>query len=448
MKKFKKITLLLVAMLAITLMLSSACTLNNGDTTTTEYNNNWYSHYEDYEQRRTEGYAAIRFSANGGHFLPGSRFIAWAMPGGIAQQPVQDLIIQGVFTRVGHADLPRVIRGGYWATWHLPVRDANGYIVFDSDNNVVLQETPWDFATDIVPVGTTDLVLFANWHRAFVFRFIEGTPSIQMPQMPPVAWQYDTMAFGYNLLYFQNNLRDLRAFFRPAARRGSHSLLSVYATQADYDAGIRMTDEQIANLYHPLDLNQPHYVTLFTRWLDGNFIFVSTAADLPSFGNANTNIFLEDNISLANVLNIEAMTIFGGAFLGSFYGNGFRVSDISLTQSQAGTNFGLFTQLSGTIRDVEFYNITINIDFSEHSEIPPRVRNIGFFAGWLMHGAVIQNVSILNSNFNIDIPQPPSWQPQMLISNDSLTIGFENHHASVNFGTLDITKNILNWWIL
>jgi len=250
-----------------------------------------------------------------------------------------------------------------------------------------------------------------------------------------------------------------------------HSLRGVYLTYEDAQQGNalnaseiardpehpRATDEYLYNLIHraydpnyegnqvstpvvpteesdnSTELEEPtgpnldfriHY--LFTTWVEGTMNFVSNPSDMPLSGN----VYLESDLDFygwRRVTNIDGTppfegwnrtqnftsTIFGNTYNGTFRGNGFTVSNIHLDYGfVAGeTSFGLFRNLSGTIRDVTFNNITIEVfpDVPSNAHVPNRPnenmlsnfppRHVGFLVGQVIFDqAIIHNVSFIGEN--------------------------------------------------
>lgn len=86
-------------------------------------------------------------------------------------------------------------------------------------------------------------------------------------------------------------------------------------------------------------------------------------------------------------------TLMHGDFSGTIKGNGYKISNITISQTDiAKVNTGLFGALtaSATIENVNFENITLNI--TAGSRLPNA--NFGLFAGTIASGAKLENVEI------------------------------------------------------
>ena len=189
----------------------------------------------------------------------------------------------------------------------------------------------------------------------------------------------------------------------------------------------------------------------YTTWIQGTYRFFSDASQI-GLGTAsfNANIYLEYDIdfygwrNVPNVFsppfddwnithNFAGRTMFAqaAAYNGSIRGNGFTIRNIYLEHPWhmlgSNTDYGLFRNFGGIVRDVTFENVTLTVFPqaqvpAQNADLNTGDRRVGFFAGNISAVAIVQNVTFAGDNYLI-VNEPALPSP---------------NYSLVNFRTLNL----------
>lgn len=222
----------------------------------------------------------------------------------------------------------------------------------EAEDGTVTYSDKWDFATRTV--GSEGVTLYANWKRNVVFSYN--------------VCYYDeageVQSAGTCTVNAGSRFGDYISIVRrvAASRTGYTVMKFVDAEGNDWDE----------NFVHPSSADSEEDVTVnvFVEYIKGEYQLVSTAAELKA--NRTKNIYL------LNDIDFEGGEFVGfGDYKGDFQGNGFKVSNFTLTYSSGRNDLiedddlgdergilcvSLFGRMQGaTVQNVTFENVTVNI---------------------------------------------------------------------------------------
>jgi len=400
----------------------------------------------------------IRYDANGGSFGAGtaSDFAVFVRPDSRIPQPGNSRVAGA--TRHVYQPNP---------TWHLPLLDGYGEPLVCEDRGIVLvEEEPWNFDTRRVTDYDSGMTLFANWQRAFFFRFwFEEEGEDAEDGFVDLLVREEDGTISTDNANIRGPLGLRATLGAPRGLRREYSLRRVFnylpvldesgEPNADRERANNrelagLTDVDIAALVHrawvgvepnedgtitPNQAYEYSYHNLFTTWIRGDFTFVEQPSHLPVTGN----VYLESDLNMAQWISFSRQpldfdtaglnnldsTIFRGmeSYNGTIIGNGYKIYNLNLSfvNDVSGRNdFGLFGLFTGTVRDVVFENMHIEV---RHNIVPVLnvfPRNIGFFAGRIGAGAVVSNVTLEQGNQLTVYDPTPAQGGRPLVVNPSV----------------------------
>ena len=263
--------------------------------------------------------------------------------------------------------------------------DEYGSITTDPAKQGYIYNNLWDFESDTLKVTASDftssepaLTLYAAWIPKFTYQFYEQGASepygsVEKTNLSFPEWRNGKMDLndfpGISGKTFQNAYIDEACTLPVTAE---------YLDGVDYEHGV--IKNPVTNIY--------------TTWREGTWYKIETLKDFTS------NISVVGNYELLCDLDFQGKTwpkaLQRAAFSGSIIGNGHKISNITVTQTDLDwTKYGVFGAIeSGAkISDVVFENITFRIQNGS------RVQGsaFGLFAGAISSEATIQNVSLSGS---------------------------------------------------
>lgn len=136
--------------------------------------------------------------------------------------------------------------------------------------------------------------------------------------------------------------------------------------------------------------------TLYAKWIPNTTIRITTAEELAAIADEPAgNYALGADIDLSQIESWEPIGGFeaGNEFSGTFDGNGFVISGMTIKGLEADEEFnylpiGLFGKVTGTIRNVTLVNYYIELDGDQSRFY------IGGIAGWLSRASMSNCVAI------------------------------------------------------
>ena len=253
----------------------------------------------------------------------------------------------------------------------------NAFYRGTKDGENVTYGEEWDFETDRV---TEDITLYARWLSNYTITVHYGE-SYEETYTVPVSQDA------------QGNIRPVNSI----SISGQTVLDNAFYTSA---ADAEKKENAVAFPYTPTGLTQENTtVDLWANTLKGVWRLVETAEDFQLYNG--TNIYLMNDIDFGG-----KELSFPEAYTGTFEGNGYTLSNFTVSQ-QSGTgtgaqSFGLFRELRATasIRNVTFRNVTYVAELE--NPIVTEYRT-GVLAGNAAQGAKIENVTISGGTFTFAV---------------------------------------------
>ena len=260
---------------------------------------------------------------------------------------------------------------------------------------------PWDFASDRVqvdPNGSYDakepvLTLYAGWVPELSVEYYNletgellnkhtfGPSEGMQIQMP--VWNEETGALD---------------MFKVPKREGYTFVSACYD-----EAGTKPVEGNVVT--HPAQVNLENATVtnstlkLYTTWRAGQWYRITKAEQfVKNFGLTNS-YEIQNDLDFTDVIWPTAMM--HGNFAGVIEGNGHKISNVSLTQTD---NSKLYTGLFGNvtenalINNVIFENITLTV--KKGSRVPGAA--FGLLAGNISADAKITNVSVTSGEMKVD----------------------------------------------
>lgn len=429
MTKFLRRSLLLVALLLLSLMLT-ACQVETP--------------YDKYDR---EGYTvSVKFDANGGAFTTNTTVIVdTANPDNLSvgADGMKELpLISPSDPARGSGNAFTPIKSGYflagWYSTRTEVTDGAGNAL-DIDGNIAAESGKeiaytysgkWDFASDRLDIDPNKtytskepvLTLYAAWVPEFSFEFytkdgktLVGTTTVNPTlsseiQLP--KWNLDTGKLEYNGI----------------PQLAGKTLVSIYEDKdGEAITAYRLTH---TGVFNPADASYENNVMkLYCEYAEGSWYRISTAKQFQNLAAANGCYYIEAD------LNFEGKwtNAFNNMFSGKIYGNGHKFTGISQRQTTKGRNNGLFGQIS---KDAVIKDLTIeNANYTVAQGSSTAGATFGLFAGAVTEGAVITNVAINSSTVTIEVSNSITF-PADYSFGKVAGLGYE--YTGIDFGGIDI----------
>ena len=374
MKLNKKAILLAVLSVAV-LFVAAGCAANNSP----------YSVNDD------AGYnVSIKFDANGGFFTTNTAVI-------VDSYNVSDLpkdangdakiaLLSPDDTQRGKEAFTAVKNGYFLAGW---------YTQRTSIGDTVTYENKWDFETDVYTVKPDGdytasepvLTLYAAWIPLFEIEIYD----LNTGSMTGSA-------------VFSPLETDLEHIQLPAWDEKTGSVLMGKFPKYDgYTWGDVYLNEEgtqkvdAAEIAHPGKVNfdnataENGKMKLYVDYMEGEWFRITSAKQLASNASVSGNYILDADIDFAD--QIWPTALMHGNFTGTIQGNGHKISNITVTQTNnSKVNTGLFGQLTenASISDVTFENATLVIEGGTRI----MGASFGLLSGTVSDKAQLTNVSI------------------------------------------------------
>ncbi|MDE5562982.1 MAG: hypothetical protein K2J01_05490 [Clostridiales bacterium] len=269
--------------------------------------------------------------------------------------------------------------------YYLPEIDAGGNVKKDSDGNVIVSDTAWNFDSDTV--ADKDVTLYAKW------------------------WDNYKVVLHYGSTYDKTKEITLQRNQDGSPTDLSSSPLRVdNYTFLSYNLVKDSENEETALTDFPYKWNDTAFsgdsmvMDVWGKSLDGVYILVKNASDLriSSVGEA-TNYYLLADIDMKGATydndNDKNKNQIPKSYRGKFVGNGHTISNFKMTlrtPDQSYDSFGLFRTLENgaEITDVTFKDITLSYDLTNANI---QSYYLGMLAGQSSAGVVVKNVNFTTS---------------------------------------------------
>lgn len=397
--------------------------------------------YDGYED---EGYTvSIKYDSNGGIFTTNTSVIVdtyslSTLPTNDNGEKLVTLVSPDNSAVRGkeNAFLPQKM--GYflagWYTERTAVTDGAGNEL-DEDGNIASQSGKpvaytysgrWDFAKDKLAVDpasvegadTPVVTLYAAWAPRFAYEFydINTGKLIGTYEFDPIYINQVTVP-EWNTTTGQLDMHEF-----PKVDNKTFSAVYLDKSGATPVTDPTIPHSGVINLENAT--TSGNVMSLYVDMLDGNWYNIYTADHFIKYASptGNYNIMADLDFTGKGWKN----TLTYGNFSGTINGNGHTLSNITVTQNDAGkSNAGLFGTItdSATIKDVKFENVTLNIETG--SRRPDA--SFGLLCGSLSANATFTGFEISG---NIVITPTP-------LITDATTIGLLCGSGSV--GNIDIS---------
>lgn len=355
-----------------------------------------------YKANDEKGYnVSIRYDANGGTFATNTDVIvdAYNISGMAtnANGKVELALIAPDDPVRGSNEAFTATKTGHFLVGWYTERTENGT---DSQGNVTYTYSGrWDFETslwEVDPNGTYSaeqpvVTLYAAWAPLYEINYYDKasgellatdtfnpmTDSIEAPQ-----WGEKTGAMEMN---------DF-----PKAPEG-------YTFQAAYYEDGSALDTEFVKLPDTLDLATgtagDSELNVYLEWMEGEWYHIYTAEQLYKSADENGNYVIFADLDFADEKWPSAFAF--ETFNGSFNGNGFTIKNVTVAQTAKNTaNGGLFGVIGegAVVENVTFENVTYELLTGVDKGTP----SYGLFAGKILSGATISNVTLSGGTIKIN----------------------------------------------
>lgn len=249
--------------------------------------------------------------------------------------------------------------------------DLVGWYLQKSDGT--LSEEHFDFSTPI----TEDVVLVADWQARYYFYF--ATETGEKIDEDNRIWVTGEGAV---------------ATVNAAPKRKGYTLLGYYK-----DAACTIPLEKNAEGKYVTPAHSANTEDLiYTKWLEGEYAFVSTAKEFVDAVKAGKGVYLMNDIDFTGVEWYQRVI-----YSGNIAGNGYKVSNVTYSyQATKGSyQFGLFGKFSGKASDVTFENCTLSFT-APKTQSNGSIYSVGFLCGTLGAEGVVENVTFTNCSISVD----------------------------------------------
>ncbi len=265
-------------------------------------------------------------------------------------------------------------------SWFQAKTDEKGNVVYEGEGDnktpVLVTGTPWNFAKDRV---TEDITLVAKWTK--VYRFILClTEEVEDENGQTIIQEKEVRSYTVNpgatiadKLYDKkdNELFRRADYIRP--KISNYTFLDFYmdeelTTQMPLDLVHPGTYTQDVTVIDP-ETNQEvtqtvetNDVKIYVKYLKGRFDLISQANIKALTGVSQW--YLVENVDLTNAKVWSALDTFSG----TIYGNGFTMSNMTVTtlamnvQGGGYNTHSIFGKMNGLIENITFENFTLKVD--------------------------------------------------------------------------------------
>lgn len=382
--KFKSV--LITFMLVATVLFVTACS----------------SEENPYKANDEKGYnVSVRYDANGGMFATNTDQIvdAYNISGMAtnASGKVELALIAPDNPARGSNEAFEATKTGYFLVGWYTERTENGT---DSNGNVIYTYSGrWDFENDlweVDPNGTYTaeqpvVTLYAAWAPLYQIHYYDKASGelLETKTFNPLADTIEAPQWGT-----KTGAMEMNDF--PEAPKG-------YTFQNAYYEDGSVLDTEFVKLPDTLDLATgvagKTEMKLYLEWMEGEWYHISTAEQLYKGADEKGNYVLCADLDFADEKWPAAFAF--STFEGTIHGNGFTIRNVTVSQtSKNAENGGLFGVLGegAVIENVTFENITYEL----YTQINKGTPAYGLFAGKILSGATVSNVTLSGGTIKID----------------------------------------------
>lgn len=279
--------------------------------------------------------------------------VTFDLCGGRANESEQQVYLarkDSLLIELGKNNTTAPVRSGYRVKEYYIKEEQNGTTV----------ERVWNFDTDRV---TGDMTLYCRWMKDYTVQVLYGENNAQSSEV-----------------VIANESGVLDSLSSP--KWTGHTFVAFYYDAA-YTKLVSFPYQHAQNDAQPTE-------TLYARFLEGNYRIVRKASDLKTI-SAGAKYYLLNDIDMAGQ-KVSVPEIFSGEIVG----NGYTISNLSVTRSQTKTGeaFGMFNRLADNakISNVTFENLTVTVELN--NEQNNMLIYLGTLAGACDDGATLENVTI------------------------------------------------------
>ena len=341
---------------------------------------------------------SVKFDANGGYFTTNTSVI-WNYFDPTAITPGSDGKVQIPLLSPddeirGNNAFTAVNNGYFLAGWYARRTETVGE---DGKTQYVYAE-PWDFTSDTLSVDPNGsytsaqpvLTLYAAWVPLFEIELYDRAsgqlaetltfdPTREIEFTLP-GWDAETGAMEMHRFPQRKGYTYNGAYYDAEGNQPVEGATIIHPGTVDYVNGA----------------GKDGTLKLYVDYLEGEWYQIHSAAQFADHASVSGNYILCADLDFSD--EIWPTSLMYGNFSGTIQGNGHTISNVSIQQkNNSKTNAGLFGNLSGTITDVRFDNITFTIQ----SGARVAGASYGLFAGTISENAAIESVSITGSTLQI-----------------------------------------------
>ena len=279
-------------------------------------------------------------------------------------------------------------------SWFVAKTDADGNVIYEGEGDektaVLESEEPWNFAKDKV---TKDITLVAQWREVFRYQIylVDATTDGTMVEKEIRSYTVEPGATIIDKLYNKDKATG------KYVRRADYIKVSVSNyTILDFYMDEKLTVPLADNYVHPgrhemevteinPDTNEEETTTISTnvvkiyvKYLSGRYDLISNN-NLKSLTEASKWYLLED-VDFSGKEQ-TALTRFNG----EIQGNGYVIKNLTVdsiaVKATSGTynSHSIFGTLNGSVENVKFENVTLNVKTKYGTNVPSEQR-ASFFA--------------------------------------------------------------------
>lgn len=357
-----------------------------------------------YDANNAAGFnVSIRYDANGGLFTTNTSEIvdSYNISGMAtnANGKVELALIAPDDTARGSKEAFTASKSGHFLAGWYTERTENGT---DSQGNPIYTYSGrWDFENGLLEVDPNGsysaeepvVTLYAAWVPLFAINFYDmGTNELletytynpmTVTEIVAPKWSEKTGTLEMNKF--------------PDAPDG-------YTFQAAYyDADGKTPVAEVVEHVGKLDLATASAdvteMNVYVQWMEGEWYHIYTAEQLRKNANAEGCYLLCADLDFSGE-NWPSKFAFG-KFSGVIEGNGFTIKNVTIDQtSKSEANGGLFGVIEegAVIKDVSFENVTYKL----YTQVIKGTPSYGLFAGKIIAGASISNVTLANGTLEIN----------------------------------------------
>ncbi len=344
-----------------------------------------------YETNNAENYTlSIKFDGNGGTFTTNDTSVIMdsynpaQLPVGASGKAELPLLSPDD-PRRGEEDSFTAVRNGYFlAGWYTQKGDDSysGRWDFDSDR---LEVDPVKTYSAETPV----LTLYAAWIPLFSMEFVDLTTGQTMGD-----YRYDPTAVTVEMPKWDEETGKLNLFKLPEKK--GYTLAKAY-----YDAEKTLPIEtdtivHTGTIDYETGTASNSAMKVYLEWNEGVWYHIYSAKAFLAVNDPSAKRVLCADLDFTD----HVWTSTHGFFSGEIYGNGHAMKNITVIQSDGNKlNTGLFGSImeGAKLSDITFENLTLTVQ----GGIRKADSAIGLLAGTVESGALLENVSLVNSTLLI-----------------------------------------------